>query len=107
VVSIEAFNLLAVRPLSFFEVTEVEIEGIKVKVLTLESWVASKLADPNGVDELNVRRLEKAVRRGVDEARLFEILMRLGMWEVVSVNARSVMRRTHDRRLIELLQMLV
>ena len=107
VVSVEVFNLLAVRPLSFFEVTEVEIESIKVKVLTLESWIASKLADPNGVDELNVRRLEKAVRRGINEAKLFEILMGLGMREVVSINARSAMRRTQDRRLIELLQMLV
>ncbi|MEB3778754.1 MAG: hypothetical protein GSR85_00765 [Desulfurococcales archaeon] len=107
VVGIEVFNLLAVRPLSFYEVTEVTYKGVKVKVITLESWVASKLADPNGIDKLNVERLERAVEKEINEAKLLDILRRLGMREVIPVNARSVLRRTRSERLKRLLQMLV
>lgn len=107
VVGIKAFNLLAVRPLSLYEATVVEVEGLPVKTLTLESWIASKLADPNGVDEHNLRRLEKAVERGFDKVRLLEILRRLGMSETIKVNARDVLERTCKQELRELLLMLV
>lgn len=106
VVGVEVFNLLAVRPLSLYEVVEVEYGGLKVKVLTLESWVASKLADPNGIDERNIRRLEKAVEKGIDEARLLNILTRLGMGEVIAINAKSTLNRTRSPKLRRLLQML-
>ena len=106
VVGIKVFNLLAVRPLSLYEATIVEVEGLPIKTLTLESWVASKLADPNGVDEHNLRRLEKAVERGFDKVRLLEMLRRLGMRETIKVNARDVIERTCEQKLRELLLML-
>ena len=104
VVGVEVFNMLAVRPLSLYEVEERTLKGRRVKVLTLESWVASKLADPNGVDEQNMRRLERAVEKGIDEAKLLEILRRLGMHSTVSLNARSVLRRTRSDCLRRILQ---
>jgi hypothetical protein len=107
IIGIKVFNLLAVRPLSLYEATVVEVEGLPVKTLTLESWIASKLADPNGVDELNLRRLEKAVERGFDRVRLLEMLRRLGMSETIKVNVRDVLERTCKQELRELLLMLV
>jgi len=107
IVGIEVFNLLAVRPLSLYETEIVEIEGLPVKTLTLESWVASKLADPNGVDEQNILRLEKAVEKGFNEAKLFEILMRLGMRETIRINSLDVLRRTRSEKLKKLLSLLI
>jgi hypothetical protein len=91
IIGIKVFNLLAVRPLSLYEATVVEVEELPVKTLTLESWIAKAGRDPNGVDEHNLRRLEKAVERGFDRVRLLEILRRLGMGETIKVNARDVL----------------
>jgi len=107
IVGIEVFNLLAVRPLSLYETEIVEIEGLPVKTLTLESWVASKLADPNGVDEQNILRLEKAVEKGFNKTKLFEILMRLGMRETIRINSLDVLRRTRNEKLKKLLSLLI
>jgi hypothetical protein len=39
-------------------------------------------------------RLEKAVEKGFDETKLFDILMRLGMMETIKINSLDVFRRT-------------
>ncbi|MCE4612639.1 MAG: hypothetical protein F7C07_02260 [Desulfurococcales archaeon] len=106
VVAVEVFNLLAVRPLSLYETVETRHAGRALRVLSLESWVASKLADPNGVDAWNVRRMERAVDRGLDKGRLYGVLAGLGMHETVRLNARSVLERTASGRLRELLSAL-
>ena len=59
------------------------------------------------MDELNLRRLEKAVERGFDKVRLLEMLRRLEMSETIEVNARDVLERTCKQELRELLLMLV
>ncbi len=108
IVGLELFNLLATRPLSLYSVEDAVLRGQRIKVLSLESWIASKLADPNGVDELNLRRLERvAENASFSEAELFEILARLGLREIVKSNARDLLDRTGSRRLRELLTLLI
>lgn len=107
VVGVEVFNLLAMRPLSFYEVEEVIYQGRVFLVLTRESWVASKLADPSGVDERNLRRLEKMFEAGIDESRLFQILMKLSLNTIVQINAKDLLKRTRSEKLRRTLLMLV
>ena len=105
IIGLEVFNLLAVRPLSLYEVEEKAYGDKKLKTLTLESWIASKLADPNGVDTVNQRRLEKAVEeKQVDIPKLYQILMRLGLDEIIKANARSLLHRTRNPKLKRILQ---
>jgi len=47
-----------------------------------------------------LRRLEKAVDR-VDIGKVFEILRRIGMGEVVKINAMSILARTQHPKLKE------
>jgi len=105
IIAVEVFNLLAVRPASLYETTRRQLDTMTVEVLTLESWFASKLADPNGVDAVNMYRLEKAAHR-VDVPKLLEILRRLGLNDIVKTNAESLLRRSRDRKLREILSYL-
>lgn len=107
VVGVEVFNLLAMRPLTFYDIEEKSLDNKRLKTLTLESWIASKLLDPNGIDEHNIRRLEKAIEKGVNEAKLFQIIMRTGLQRLASINARDTLRRTNNPKLKQLLQMIV
>jgi len=106
IIGVEIFNFLAVRPLTLYEVKETVLQGTTLKVLSLESWIASKFADPNGIDVHNLKRLEKAVMMEIDEVKLLEILRRLGMDEVIKLNARSILRKTHSEKLIRIAQLL-
>ena len=107
VVGLEVFNLLAVRPLALYEVEEIMYLERRFLTLTRESWVASKLADPNGVTERNLRRLERMVESGIDETKLFQTLMRLSLNEVVQNNAKDMLRRTKNEKLKRILSILV
>jgi len=107
IVGVEVFNLLSVRPLALYEVEEVIAYGKRLKALTLESWFASKLADPNGIDEHNLHRLESAVDKGIDKDKLFELLQRLSMTETIKTNAMDALKRTKHPRLRSLLSALI
>lgn len=107
IVGVKIFNLLTMRPLTLYDVEEVVYLGRRFLTLTRESWVASKLVDPNCVDERNLRRLERMIEAGVDEARLLRILMRLGLNDVVRANAKDMLRRTGNEKLRRILSMLV
>lgn len=107
-IGVEVFNLLIARPASLFETTARNLGGmdIDIETLTLESWFASKLADPNGIDETNLERLGKAAAY-IDLRKSFEILMRLSLRKIVQENAEDAMRRTRDAKLKEILGLLL
>lgn len=107
VVGLEVFNTLNTRPVTLFETTTLYIHRETVYTLTLESWIASKLTDPNGIDEYNLERLEKATERDVDVEKVLEIIMRTGLLEVAKMNARSVVSKVRSTKLKSLLAYLL
>jgi len=106
VVGVEVFNLLACRPLSLYEVVDAELAGTPIKAVSLESWFASKLADPGGLGIRDIARLEKAVEKGVDIDKLISIVQRLSMGETIKINARDALRRTRHQGLRAVLSIL-
>jgi len=107
IVGLEIFNLLNARPLSVFETKTTYLEGEMFEVLTLESWITSKLTDPNGIDERNLRRLEKSLEKNVNVEKILEIVMRSGLSEIAKINAKDALARTRHAKLKTLLTVLI
>jgi len=99
-------NLLACRPLSLYEVVDAELAGTPIKVISLESWFASRLADPGWLGSRDIAMLEKAVERGVDMDRLAKIVWRLSAGETIKINARDALQRTGHQGLRAVLRLL-
>jgi len=99
-------NLLACRPLPLYEVVDAELAGTPVKAVSLESWFASKLADPGGLGTRDIAMLERAVERGVDVDKLTGIVRRLSAGYVVRANARDALGRTGHQGLAAVLRLL-
>jgi len=107
VVGLEVFNMLNARPVTLFESAALHMRGETIHTITLEAWVACKLTDPNGIDEYNLERLERAVERGVNVGKVLEIIMRTGLLETAKMNARSVVSKTKNVKLKSLLAYLL
>ena len=104
ILGIEVFTRVSAIPVTFYALNEVERNGLVVRVLSLESWFASKLIDPNGIDERNLRRMERATGRIRREA-LFEVLRKLKVRkrDVFLANVEDLIRRTQNQELRDLL----
>jgi hypothetical protein len=94
VLAVEVFNLIVARPASLFDSVTVSKWGIEsLKVLDPESWFTSKIGDPNGVDSVNLKRLEFASKY-IDMWKVIEVLRRTSLLAVAKENAEDVAQRS-------------